>query len=161
MTFRRSWRLLSAALVLLPAPGLWGQMGQLLSVAAPRMTMGARKATLSARLSVQLRSGYHVNSSTPSDKYLIPLRLTWNPSSLQVQEVAYPKPQLRTYSFSKKPISVYSDNFDIETRFLVPAGAPLGAAVLTGKLRYQACNDSSCFPPKTVDVRLPVTIRAQ
>jgi hypothetical protein len=28
-----------------------------------------------------------------------------------------------------------------------------------GKLRYQASNNSMCFPPKTVDVKLPVEVQ--
>jgi len=31
--------------------------------------------------------------------------------------------------------------------------------VLTGKLRYQACNHNACFPPKTIDVKVPADIR--
>jgi hypothetical protein len=127
-------------------------VGQYLTVTAPGMTTAARKATITAKLSVRLQSGYHA---------VTPLRLTWNPSPLQVQEIAYPKPQLRTYSFSKQPVSVQEGSFDIETRFAVPPDAPLGAVVLTGKLRYQACNDTTCFQPRSVNVRLPVTIRTQ
>ena len=47
---------------------------------------------------------------------------------------------------------------EIVTKFTVPASAHPGPAVLTGKLRYQACTDRLCLPPKTVDVSLPVTV---
>ena len=139
----------------------WAQGNQVLTVAAPPMTAGARNAAVSARISIQLRDGYHVNSNTPNDGYLIPLRLNWKASPLQVLEIAYPKPRMANYSFSAKPVSVFSGQFNIVTRFGVPATAPLGPSVLVGRLRYQACNDSSCLPPKTVEVRLPVQIRAQ
>ena len=33
-----------------------------------------------------------------------------------------------------------------------------GAVTLTGKLRYQACNNSMCLPPKTLDVTQQVEI---
>jgi hypothetical protein len=110
---------------------------------------------------VALRAGYHVNSSTPADEYLIPLKLSWEGAPLETLEVAYPTPHLMNASFSKKPVSIYSGQFDIVTRFRVPANAPLGPLVLSGKLRYQACNDSTCLPPKTVEVKLPVEIRAR
>jgi thiol:disulfide interchange protein DsbD len=108
-----------------------------------------------------LKNGYHVNSNKPNDEYLIPLRLSWNASPLEVLEIAYPQAQTANYSFSDKPVSVLSGQFDIVTRFRVPAKAPLGASVLNGKLRYQACDDTSCLPPKTVEVKLPVEIRAK
>jgi hypothetical protein len=128
---------------------------------APPRTTAARDSVVSAGLSVQLRNGYHVNSNTPADEYLIPLGLNWNASPLEVREIIYPKPKMEAYAFSAKPLSVYTGDFEIVTRFAVPARAPLGASIVTGKLRYQACTNSSCLPPKTVEVRLPVDIRAQ
>lgn len=112
-------------------------------------------------MTLALRSGYHVNSSTPADEYLIPLKLSWDGAPIETLEVAYPTPQKATFSFSKNPVSIYSGQFDVVTRFRVPANAPLGPLVLAGKLRYQACNDSTCLPPKTVDVKLPVEIRVR
>jgi hypothetical protein len=40
----------------------------------------------------------------------------------------------------------------------VASAANLGPAVLTGKLRYQACNDRTCLIPKTIEVTLPIEI---
>ncbi|HSW50179.1 MAG TPA: protein-disulfide reductase DsbD domain-containing protein [Bryobacteraceae bacterium] len=119
----------------------------------------ARNAEAGVKLSVRLRGGYHVNSNAPADEYLIPLALTWTTSTLQVREVVYPKGKMESYSFSSKPLSVYTGNFEILTRFHVPPRAPLGASVVTGRLRYQACTTSMCLPPRTVEVKLPVEIR--
>jgi hypothetical protein len=110
------------------------------------------------KLAVELRTGYHCNSNTPSDEYLIPLKLTWTSTPLEVAEVVYPKPQIEKYSFSDKPLSVYTGNFEILTRFKVPAGAPPGPAVISAKLRYQACTERMCLPPKTVDLNVPIDI---
>ena len=123
--------------------------------------VAVRNAPLTAKLTVQVRNGYHVNSNAPADEYLIPLKLTWDESALKAVETAYPKPEVVNYSFSPKPLSVYSGQFDIVTRFQVPSGSALGPSVLVGKLRYQACNDSMCLPPKVVEVKLPLDIRAQ
>lgn len=111
------------------------------------------------RLPVTLAEGYHVNSNTPADEYLIPLRLTWSPGVLEPVDVLFPKPTLEKYEFSPKPVSVFSGRFEIMVRFKAPATAPLGPAAMTGKLRYQACTSSACFPPKTVEIRLPVQIQ--
>jgi hypothetical protein len=108
---------------------------------------------------VQLRNGFHVNSDKPSDAYLIPLKLTWDASDLQVVDTIYPKPRMETYEFTSKPLSVFTGDFEIATRFKVPPKAQPGAVVLLGKLRYQACNEKMCLPPRTVEVRLPIDIR--
>ena len=115
-------------------------------------------AVAEAKLTVQLRSGYHCNSNTPADDYLIPLKLTWSPGALEASQVIYPKPQLEKYSFSDKPVSVYTGEFVIVTKFKVASPASQGPAFLSGKLRYQACTDRLCLPPKTVDVSLAVEV---
>ncbi len=140
---------------------LAGQIGQPLVVTPPQKAVGARNGALTAKIAVQVRNGYHVNSNTPNDEYLIPLILTWESSLVEPRETVYPKPEMQTFSFSNKPVSVYAGGFEIVTRFAVPSKAPLGLAVVAGKLRYQACNDTMCLPPRTLDVRLPVEIRAQ
>lgn len=117
-----------------------------------------RGGTFTGTLTAELRSGYHVNSNTPADEYLIPLRLSWSSGPLQVEQVLYPKAQLEKYEFSPKSVSVFSGIFNVETRFRVPASAHPGLITVAGKLRYQACNNKECLPPKTIDVQLPVNI---
>ena len=55
-------------------------------------------------------------------------------------------------------LPVYSGRFELLTRFKVPASTQPGLVNVPGKLRYQACNDRMCLPPKTVDLTLPVSV---
>ena len=139
--------------------GLASAQTNLLTVTPPSKLHAKKGQSLTATVHAQLRPGYHCNSNTPSDAYLIPLKLIWNADPLQVGKVTYPKPQLEKYSFSEKPISVFSGDFDITTEFSVPAKSPNGPAIISGKLRYQACNNTMCFPPKTIEVPLSVEIQ--
>jgi hypothetical protein len=127
--------LLTLALALSPA--LRAQafaQGNVLNYTPPRKVVAKPGAAVDSALPLDLRSGYHVNSNMPSDDYLIPLRLTWNPGP------------------------VYTGEFQIVTHFKAAANAEPGPKTLTGKLRYQACNSSMCLPPKTLDVSLQVEI---
>jgi len=125
----------------------------------PMSVMGKRGTTVAAKVQARLREGYHCNSNTPSDEYLIPLKLTWStPGPLQVADVKYPKPSLEKYAFSDKPLSVFSGVFDIVTEFKIPADAKPGQATVAGKVKYQACDDRACYPPKTLDVQFPVIV---
>ena len=110
------------------------------------------------RLPLQLSPGYHTNSNAPSDPYLIPLKLTWGSGPLEPVAVFYPRPQLQKVSFSEKPVSVFSGRFDLVTRFKIPPSATPGPTALIGSVRYQACTDNLCLPPKTIDVALEVDI---
>jgi hypothetical protein len=115
-------------------------------------------AAVEVKLSLELRTGYHCNSNKPSDDYLIPLKLTWAPGPLEAPEVIYPAPQMEKYTFSETPLSVYTGNFDLVTKFKVSASAAPGQVMATAKLRYQSCTDRMCLPPKTIDVTVPIDI---
>jgi hypothetical protein len=114
--------------------------------------------TAEAILALKLDAGYHVNSNTPSDPYFIPLRLTWNQGPLETVEIVFPPARTEKFGFSDTPLSVFTGEFNLVTRFKVASTANLGPAMLTGKLRYQACNDRTCLIPKTIEVTLPIEI---
>jgi len=156
MTSFKSWKLLlllsSAALAAqVPTTGVLS-VGDLVKLNAKR------GATAEYKLPLQLKTGYHVNSNTPADEYLIPLRLTWAEGPLEAAEVVYPKPKSEKYEFSEKPLSVFDGEFSITTKFKVKTGTAPGPAQQAGKLRYQACNEKMCLPPKTIEVKLPVLV---
>jgi hypothetical protein len=66
---------------------------------------------------------------------------------------------MEKYEFSDKPLSVFTGDFELTAKFKAPAGASQGPGIMLGKLRYQACNNNSCFPPKTVEVRLSYQVQ--
>jgi hypothetical protein len=140
-------------------PCSWAQGSALLTVDPPQKITAPRKGEAEAAFAVHVRSGYHVNSNTPAEDYYIPLRLTWEPGALNAGQTVFPKPELQKYEFSTKPLSVFTGDFKLVTRFKVEEKAPAGMGVAVGKLRYQACNETTCFPPKTVEIRLPYEIR--
>jgi len=111
-----------------------------------------------AKIVASLKPGLHCNSNKPLEDYLIPLKLTWALGTLDVAEIVYPKPTMAKSDFSPNPVSVYTGDFEIVTKFKVPADAKPGFAAASGKLRYQSCDDRQCFSPKVVDINLPVDV---
>lgn len=109
-------------------------------------------------ISLSLQEGYHVNSNHPPDAYLIPLRLTWTKGALEPGETIFPKPIQYKIQSEPKPLSVYSGSFQLVARFMVPSTAFTGPVGMNGKLRYQACNDKACLPPKDLDVNVQLDI---
>lgn len=151
------WISLLAAVL---APAAAAQTPQLLTIQEPDKTVVPRQGEVRIVLKAAVRPGYHTNSDKPSEDYLIPLRLTWDPQApLQVIEILYPKPKLEKFEFTDKPISVLDGEFEIVTRFRRAPNAMPGPAFLAGKLRYQACNDRMCFPPKTLEIKVPLLIQ--
>lgn len=130
-----------------------------LSITPPSKVNAKRGESVTASVQVALKPGFHVNSNTPAEEYLIPMKLTWDAKPLELAAVSFPEAKLEKHTFSDKPVSVYTKDFTIETKFKVPSSATPGLGMAAGKLRYQACNDTMCFPPKTLEVKLPFEVR--
>ena len=129
------------------------QSTPLLTATQPGRVTAKRGETVTARVGVKVNPGFHVNSNAPLDEYLIPLRLTWQAAPLVWKGTEFPPAKQEKSDFSPKPIAVFDGAFEITSKFIIPAAAPLGAGFITGKLRYQGCNATTCFPPKTIDIR--------
>ncbi|MBZ5727215.1 MAG: protein-disulfide reductase DsbD N-terminal domain-containing protein [Acidobacteriia bacterium] len=131
-----------------------------LSAGEPQKVVGKRNDAVQAKIPLSVQPGYHVNSNTPSDEYLIPLKLTWTATgALEGGQVTYPKPSLEKYEFSEKPLSVFTGSFELVAHFKVAANAQAGPGVAAGKLRYQACSNKACFPPKTIEINVPYQVQ--
>jgi len=147
-------------LALLCLPLLQAQNSGYMTVGAAPKVSGKRNATVEAKIPVTVVAGFHVNSNKPSEEYLIPLKLTWTSTgSLEPGAIVYPKPTQEKYEFADKPLSVLTGSFDIVASFKIASTASAGPGSAAGKLRYQACNNRACFPPKTVDVSVNYQIQ--
>jgi len=131
-----------------------------LKAGEPAKVAGKRGAVVQAKIPLMVDAGFHVNSNTPNEEYLIPLKLTWKSTgALEGGQVTYPKAMQEKYEFSEKPLSVFTGRFEVTANFKVTANAPAGPGVAAGQLRYQACNDKACFPPKTVEINVPYSVQ--
>ena len=131
-----------------------------LTAGPPQRVEGKRGDALQSKIACTVQAGFHVNSNTPAEDYLIPLKLTWvSTGALEPGPVTYPAAQMEKYTFSAKPLSVLTGKFDLTANFKVAANAPAGQGIATGKLRYQACNDHACYAPKTIDIAIPYQIQ--
>ena len=105
----------------------------------------------------EIARGFHMNSHTPSETYLIPTTLTTQPpAGIQLLDTLYPHGELVKFPFlPDKALDVYTGSVTLRIRLSVEAGAPLGGTTVPMTLRYQACNDTACLPP----VKLPTSVR--
>ena len=121
----------------------------------------ARGSTFQIAVVMKIRNGFHVNAREKSADYLIATDLrTEVPAGFKGGDVSYPQGELRTFSFSKKPLNVYEDQAILRMGLSALANAPLGAQRIPLKLRYQACSHEVCLPPVTQDVDATVNVTA-
>jgi Thiol:disulfide interchange protein DsbD, N-terminal len=120
------------------------------------------RAGSTADLALDFRIGadFHINSNKPRAEYLIPTVLKLNPSDpVAVADVKYPAGEDVTFPFSpNEKLSVYSGDFSIDTVLKAPASAAAGTYPVNGELRFQACDRSACYPPRSIPVQFQVTV---
>ena len=105
-------------------------------------------STARATLNVTLPPGLHVQADHPRDPSLIPTALTLTPpAGVTVAEIVYPQPAEFKLSGSSQPLAVFGENFTIGVRLAVAPTVAPGDITVPARLRYQACDASSCFPP--------------
>ncbi len=114
-------------------------------------------ARVTQQLHLNIQPEFHVNSDKPKDEYVIPLKLTWLGGPLTIESVKYPQPE--EIKVGTEDLTVFTGDFNIESRFAVPQNATPSSSIMNGKLRYQACNNQMCLRPVTVDVHVPVSIQ--
>jgi len=104
---------------------------------------------------MEIPAGLHVQSNRPLDKYLIPTKLDLEtPSGMQAGPVSYPRAVMRNLKFSKGAVAVFEGRANLRFNVTVPANYNGGSGEIKGKLRFQACNDESCFPPVIREVKM-------
>jgi hypothetical protein len=110
---------------------------------------------------VDILTGYHMNSHTPTEEYLIPTGVTLAPApGFREIGTTYPDGQMLQFDFSKEKLSVYSGSVTIRVKLAAEASAALGDMTLPFTLRFQACNMTACLPPAKVPVNVKVKIAA-
>ena len=150
---------LTTTLLLIPANFLAAALPQ----SAPNIPVNGslaankigRGRTVQGTVVMDIPSGYHANSNRPLEKFLIATQLQIEaPQGVRVGPVAYPRALLRSLRFSKNKVSVFEGRTTMRFSVTVPRTFKENSAELKARLRYQACNDDTCFQPQTREVKM-------
>lgn len=99
-------------------------------------------------LTLKVKDGFHINANPASLDYLIPTRVAF--ANVQPTTVTYPKATHFKPSFSQSTLDVYEGETTIIADF--KAGALISESELSASIIAQACNDTVCLPPSTMQV---------
>jgi len=123
--------------------------------AEPQTVAADRMVDLALRF--QVVGSYHINSHTPRSEFLIPTTLkVESASGVALGEVLFPAGHAYSFPFDPgEKVDVYSGNFVVKVRVRAAAGEH----TVNATLRYQACDNASCYPPKTLPVQITFTAK--
>jgi hypothetical protein len=140
-----------------PLADSWGrsvQHGAPVEYLFPEQVTLAAGQSSPVTLHFRVASGYHINSHNPKEESLIPTAFSV-PESSGVRLISAVYPDGTDFVLPLDPsqtLSVYTGEFTIATRLVAARGNHLVEA----SLRYQACDKSACYPPKTIKVAIDV-----
>jgi len=102
---------------------------------------------------------YHINSSKPLAEELIPTQIHFSlPGEVALGRIQYPAGKVMAFPFDPSTkLSVYSGDVVIRGMVVAPVAASTGTYTIHGELRYQACDNNACYPPK----KLPFTFNVK
>jgi Thiol:disulfide interchange protein DsbD, N-terminal len=111
-------------------------------------------------LHFQVEPGFHINSHTPLESYLIPTSLIWDPpTDIVIEGSTYPKGELRSFAFAPdSKLSVYTGAFVITAQVHPLSTVAATRYMVHGQLKYQACDNAACYPPKRLPVEFEVKV---
>ncbi len=134
---------------------------------APRVTVAPVAQVTAMRtkdtvvdLDFRVAPGFHINSNAPKSEFLIPTKLNMDvPTDVALGKIEYPAGQDVSFPFSPdEALNVYTGDFTVKVVVHPLHSVVPGKYVMHGFLRYQACDNGQCFPPKNLPVNFEVKV---
>lgn len=98
-----------------------------------------------------VKKGWHINANPPKPKFLKPTVFSISSKqNIKLTNIRYPKPKKFELEGFDETLSVYEGQVNIYGVLEIPANLTADTDEVELKVRYQACNDVQCFPPKTL-----------
>jgi hypothetical protein len=112
-------------------------------------------------LDFRVKQGFHINSNHPNSAYLIPTALKLDaPTDIAIGKVDYPAGRNLSFAFAPdEKLNVYSGDFAVKVTVHPLHTVVPGKYNVRGQLRYQACDDRACYPPRNLPVRFEVQVK--
>ena len=130
------------------------------TMAPPPLTTITRGKPGTVELNFRISPGFHINSNTPKSEFLIATTLKLDPpTDIVIGRVTYPEGQEASFPFAPdEKLSVYSGDFGLAVVVRPLVSVLPGKYMLRGNLKYQACDNAACYPPKQLPLQFEVKV---
>ena len=110
--------------------------------------------TVRATVVLSLPGGLHANSHNPGGEYSVPTTVRASAKDVRIGAVSYPRGRNRKFEFSSDTINVYEGRTSFGFNITVPATYTGKSLRVNVTVKYQACTNEVCYPPKSKQVTL-------
>lgn len=119
----------------------------------------ARGGSVKGTVTLSIPGGLHVNSNRPSLENLIPTTVRVSAVGAKVSAVSYPRGRNRKFQFSESLLNVYEGTVSFSFNLSVPASFKGNVVRVRAVVRYQACTDEVCYPPRSKEITLTARVK--
>ena len=118
-----------------------------------------RRGSAKGAIVLSIPGGLHVNSSRPASEYAIPTTVRLSGAGVRISGPTFPRGLNRKFQFSENTINVYEDTVRFPFTVTVPTGFKGDTVRLRAVVRYQACTDEVCYPPRNKEITITARVR--
>ncbi|HUB01169.1 MAG TPA: protein-disulfide reductase DsbD domain-containing protein [Terriglobales bacterium] len=138
----------------------FGPKGPVVTLTNSPTITAVQTQSASASLTFNVAKGYHINSNRPKSEFLIPTALKIDAATdIVIGKTIYPEGQDMSFAFAPdEKLNVYTGDFNVDVMVHPLRSVQPGKYVVRGTLRYQACDNTACYPPKNLPVSFDVKI---
>jgi hypothetical protein len=142
------------------APDIPGRKTPSVSMAPASVSAVTRGQSNTVNLRFHVSSGFHVNSNKPKSEFLIPTALKLSaPTDIVIGKVTYPAGTDMSFAFAPEDkVSVYTGEFPVVVEVRPLAEVVPAQYMIRGELKYQACDNAACYPPKKLPVQFEIKV---
>ncbi len=142
------------------APPITRSKAPSVTVAPVPLVTAMRTQDTMVDLDFRVAPGFHINSNAPKSEFLIPTKISMDvPTDIALGKIEYPPGQDVSFPFSPdEALNVYTGDFTVKLAVHPLKSVVPGKYVMHGFLRYQACDNAQCFPPKNLPLNFLVKV---
>jgi DsbC/DsbD-like thiol-disulfide interchange protein len=138
---------------------VFAQENAIVTIIPPKPMAVAKGQITQLTVTAKIKKGFHIQANPAADEFLIPTTLTIQAGEgIIPDKPVYPSGHRYRLKGSTEDLLTYEGEVIIRLPVQVMESAPAGNASVTGKLKYQPCDDRKCMFPRSVPVNIPVQI---
>src|SRR5208337_2567867 len=137
-----------------------GPQGSVVKMGPAPVVTAVQGKSATASLMFRVAGGYHINSNQPKAEFLIPTVLKVEATTdIVIGKTTYPEGKDMSFAFAPdEKLNVYTGDFNVDVLVRPLHSVQPGKYVVRGTLKYQACDNAACYPPKQLPVSFEVKI---
>jgi cytochrome c biogenesis DsbD-like protein len=119
----------------------------------------AVKPGQSLKLFVDVTPRPKMHVYAPGAKDYLPVALELNSAGVRAGKLTYPASQDWYFEPTREHVPVYQSPFRLTQEVVIASTAKPGTLIVTGVLKYQACDDTICYNPVTAPVSWTIGVK--